>query len=168
VTEYRVVVVAPTRHGWRNLHTFVWDDDTERWVVALGWLAQKTFIAAGDASRSADGQFDPERFKQLVDSPQFRADPRRRAQRINALTDPSSAFHLNTDAIVPMPILSLIFDVLRANERHRVNVDDIKIIESQHGSRIRGLNRLSDEDRRHAVTLLHDALLSIVLRSDCQ
>jgi hypothetical protein len=168
VTEYRIVVGAATQGGWRNLHTFDWNDEIQRWIPSLGWLAEKTSIAAGDASIDSDGNFDAELFLTLSDSPGFKADPRRSAQRIQALADPAGAFHLNTDAVVPLPILSVIFDVLRAHSRHRANIDDIKVVVSKYGSRILALDGLPDHDRQHAAELLHQAVASIVLPSSSQ
>jgi hypothetical protein len=168
VSDYRIVVAAPTSGGWRKLHTFDWDDELRRWIPTLGWLTEKTLIAARDASVDSDGNFDSELFLTLSESQRFKVDPRRNAQRIHTLTNPGGAFHLNADAVVPLPILSLIFDVLRENSHHRVNIDDIKVVVSKYGSRILALDGLPENARRHAAELLHQALASIVLRSGGQ
>jgi hypothetical protein len=165
VTEYRITVGAKTKRGWRNMHTFVWNESTQRWIPALGWLFEKTMLAADAASRKADGQFDRDRFVELAQSPKYKQDERRRAARLDALTDPSAPFKLATNVKVPMPILSFIFDALRASNEHSIDIYAINAVVSQQGSRISAIHGLGECERRHATDELHRLIMSAVLAS---
>jgi hypothetical protein len=62
-------------------------------------------------------------------------------------------------AEVPVPAANVIFDAVRNVGRHAVDIDDIKSIVSELGSRISKLGQLTAEQRRLAETALHSAII---------
>lgn len=61
---------------------------------------------------------------------------------------------------VAAPSLRVVLDALASGGRHRIEVEDLKVILSQLGSRISHVGVLPAAQRRHAERALHTAILS--------
>jgi hypothetical protein len=168
VSDHRVLVLAHTRHGWRRLCAFRCDD-TGAWKPDAGRFFDAAFDGAfneiSTTGQVADGFFN-QAVEELLNT----------CMRTDALApipmdpapSPPRVIPLTKRVSVPMVILSAVFNAMRAENLYGVNIDDIKSVVSQYGWRLKRLEGLPEEKRRHAEKLLHPAILSIVLRSHRQ
>lgn len=142
-TPYLVTVIAARRRGRGvttvNIKTFERDDANRRWVYHPGRRLTKKLDGTG---ANVDN----------VISAMLSQDHGR-------LASAGTVWSLGRDFRIPVHIANVIFDALRADKRHRVDIDDMKTVVSQLGSQISGLGQLPAEHRRRA----EQALCTLIL-----
>jgi hypothetical protein len=67
--------------------------------------------------------------------------------------------HLAPGVDVSKAVLTVILDALRSDERHKLDLGDLKVVVSELGSRIAQLGSLAGLRRQHAETALHRLIL---------
>jgi hypothetical protein len=72
--------------------------------------------------------------------------------------------HLADGVDVSAGTLAVVLDALRSDERHEVDLDDLKVVVSKHGSRIAQLDSLANEYRRLATAALYTKILECCTR----
>ncbi len=140
------VTISAYRTGRRtNLHTFVSavdDHDGSWWVKAEHSHRQRL----GQQARTRGGR-----------TRDTQPDPPRRTMEVAEL----SAERVDLgDGVTPQGLtLKVVLEALRSDNRHKLDLDDLKAVLSQLGSRITALPELSDEQRQHAVPALFNLIL---------
>lgn len=167
--DYHVLVVAPTsRHGWRKLETFCQSEIGGPWKVVsapsmkpdLHRVARAITDPAATGPDSANTKIGAMAGRMLDE---LMRDMRRETSAV--AESKGGGVRLSERADIPMPILTAVFDVLRAKGEHVVNVDDIKHVVSQQGLRITQLQELPAEQREHAQRAIDEEIWRAVLRS---
>jgi hypothetical protein len=156
VSDYSITISKATRHGRRNLHTFVFEDGN--WWAwnppSRGQIDEwrRETVAAGRAAR-----FDEE----LVVFGQIDEQPTRphRTTSDRALKDYEKSVKLADGVNAEGPTLAVILDALHSDRRPSVDIDDIKTVLSELGSQIKRLDTLPDEQRQHATPALYTEIL---------
>jgi hypothetical protein len=147
VSKYLVTISTASRHGRSKLHTF------GKLIEAphLRWFVETHASRKQMAERRVQGSPLP--------SP-WPPPPRRDLGAPPYDVLPDGTIHLGDGVDVASETLIVILDALRSADRHDVDMDDIKIVVSQQGSRIAGLACLSDEQRHRAEQALHSEILA--------
>jgi hypothetical protein len=142
--QEQIVISVATPHGRRKLYTFSNKDQQGAWWPAtpIGKLASPTTGSFVDRYAAAS--------KQRLHSPNPEPnDPLGAAKTV----------HLEDGFDPPASVLAFILDALHSDKRHDVDLDDIKVVVSQLGSKITKLSSLDDEQRRHAEPALYAEIL---------
>jgi hypothetical protein len=145
VDREQIVISVATPHGRRNLYTFSNKEDLQ-----VGWRVATPPAKIPASSEPFDARFGTA-FKQRNAS---------LGVDVNSPLLDTGTVHLEDGFDPPASTLSFILDALHSDKRHEVDLDDIKSVVSQLGSRIAQLNKLSVEQRRHA----EPALYALILR----
>jgi hypothetical protein len=147
VTQYLITVSTTSRHGRTKLHTFGKLLEAEH----LGWSVETHASRKEVAQRRIPGVALP--------SP-WPPPPRRDIG--TAYYQPLSrhaTLALTENFDIPEAMLQVILDALRRGDKHEVELCDLKTVRSQLGSRIRKLDTLGTEQRRHAEAALYNEIL---------
>jgi hypothetical protein len=147
VSNYLITVSATTNRGRTKLHTFGKLVEAEH----LDWFAET------HASRK---QVQQRRIPGCALPSPWPPPPRRRLG--TALYDQlgDGTIHLADGVDLSAATLTVILNALRSDDRHEIDVDDLKTVLSQLGSLISQLRELDDEQRR----LAEPALFAEILR----
>lgn len=140
VADYRVVITEGTRHGRTKRHTFVVDDDDDRWTVEpdIPKLMERGHNAGYGQSKNKP--LDTQKWG-LARKP------------LPAKVPLAPSFDVSSSVLI------VVLDALVAAGRHQVDLGDMKVVVSQLGSRIAALDSLPDEKRRLAEAALYTEIL---------
>jgi hypothetical protein len=138
VTKYLITVSMATRHGRTNLHTFGKPVEAEHapWMPETHSSRKQLKHSRTPLSPLGVANWPPPPRRDL------------RTSLYDELGD--KTIDLADGADVSPETLTVILDALRSDQRHEVDLTDLKCVISQLGSRIAKLSSLSDEQRRHA------------------
>ena len=159
---YAVTVSAQRSRGGRALlHTFAYRVQAEIGGLAYGDTSNSWVVATPPTKKQINY-----------------ADQRRGITRMEAVTerrigggeqgndltaaqfvDEEASIHLVPGVDVHPAVLSHILNALRNDNRHEIDIDDVKVVVSQLASRIRKLDSLLDDERRRAAAALYVEIL---------
>jgi len=145
VTKYLITVSTPTRHGRTNLHTFGKPVEEAPWMLETHASRKQFKQRRTPLSPFGVANWPPPPRRDLGTS------------LYGELGD--KTIDLADGADVSPETLTVILDALRSDQRHKVDLTDLKCVVSQLGSRIAKLSSLSDEQRRHAEVALYSEIL---------
>jgi hypothetical protein len=134
--EYRVTVTRRRDRGQKKVKSFQRNPTTGTWCVDPDH--RRLMDRAGDPSDRA------------TDAAAYVLS--RRGAR---LSRSRTAWPLSAGFDLPIGIGSVIFDAVRADNRHEVDIDQLKSVVSQLGSRINALTTMGIEQRRLAEPALY-------------
>jgi hypothetical protein len=159
-----ITVSVASRHGRTKLHTFIRLPDPPRDKFMAGWGR------ATPRSHRQRAQFDRERRELNALAAQhpehdwlapaaaaFRPAPRQKNQPNEVLGQQRVDLG---EGVNPVGFtLAVVLEALHSDGRRGVDLGDLKVVLSQLGSHITGLDTLSDEQRRHAQPALYSEIL---------
>lgn len=158
---YAITVSVATVHGRRTVHNFAFDAPNGNWWA---WNPPSPEQIAEHLRGLKDSGYTREFDGHLViyGRPDQHPQPRRpeglgRTRPLN--DDYGSAVHLSDGVDLDAADLAVILDALRSDERHQVDIADMKRVVSQLGSRIARLGALDETLRGHAVNALYVEIL---------
>jgi hypothetical protein len=146
VSQFLVTVSTKTRRGRTNLHTFGIQSEAEH----LGWFIETPASLKQVKERTRPG---------LVLPTSWPPPPRREIGTPYYDQIPDGPLHLAPGVDIAGGMLTVILDALRSDQRHSVDLDDIKVVVSQCGSHIGQLDSLGEQQRQHAEAALYREIL---------
>jgi hypothetical protein len=155
VTKYLITVSTATRHGRTKLHTFGKLIEAE--AEHLRW-----FVETHASRKQFKQRREPRSPLGVANWPP----PPRRDLGTHSQYDElgDDTFPLADGVDVSAETLTVVLDALRSDERHEVDIDDLRVVVSQHGSRIAKLDGLEDDRRRLAIAALYTKILKCCAR----
>lgn len=162
---YSIVLSVNTSHGRRKLHTFLTEfdintgDHVSPWTLATP--ASRKQVRAESRldgrARQMEGNADVGATLAYVRAVTGRK-PRRQTG-IGLWDGLTGSIRLARGVDVPGSALAIVLDALHSDERRELDLDDVKVIVSQLGSRLTQLDSLDDSQRRHATPTLYSEIL---------
>jgi hypothetical protein len=146
VTGDEITISVALRHGRQKRHKFYWGRNRE-WVrVEVMSTKQKRERVRSESQQQSE--------------PWHRPSPRmplgaRPYDRVRDYT----TIHLARGVDLSASALEVILNALRSGRRPEVDLDDVKVVLSQLGSRIERLDGLPADTRRHAEQALYTEIL---------
>jgi hypothetical protein len=141
VSGYRVTVTTTKRldRGRKTieLKTFEYDKANRRWIYYPGRLTTKLDGTGANVDDVISAMM---------------------SQNHGRLASSGAVWRIGR-AEVSVPAANVIFDAVRNAGRHAVDIDDVKSIVSELGSRVSKLSQLPAEQRRLAEPALHSAII---------
>lgn len=147
MTKYLIAVSTPTRHGRTKLHTFgkLVEGEHPPWMPETHASRKQLKHRRTPLSPLGVANWPPPPRRELG------------TRLYDELGD--KTIHLADGVDVSPETLTVILDALRSDQRHKVDLTDLKCVISQLGSRIAKLSSLSDEQRRHVEVALYSEIL---------
>jgi hypothetical protein len=152
VTKYLITVSKASRRGRKKLHTFgkLIEADHLRWTVETHVSRKQFKERHAPQSPLGVANWPPPERRDL-------GSPRYEELRNGPL-------HLDNGVDIAAGALTVVLDALRSDQRHEVDLADIKVVVSKHGSQIARLDGLDTETRRHAEAALYTLILRCCTR----
>jgi hypothetical protein len=136
----RITVIRATPKGLRNIHTFEYGPGL--WIIHQALSHDERRMLSGDTW----------------------VRPASRRPLSAASTSPRLMDHRVIDfgngVRISTAVLTVVLDALRRVDRRRVDVSDVKAVESQLGRQIGNLASLPVKDRQHAEDALYAAIVN--------
>lgn len=159
---YAVTVSAQRSRGGRALlHTFAYREHAEIGGLAYGDTSNSWVVATPPTKKQINYADHRRGITRMESVTERRIGGGEQGNDLTAaqFVGEETSIHLAPGVDVHPGVLSHILHALRHDNRHEIDIDDVKVVVSQLASRVRLLDSLPDDDRRRAAAALYVEIL---------